>query len=171
MRRFVIMIGTMLSAGAVQAQSVDQFRNDPIGYFGGQNASGWVGSGSYFQTNYTDTLVFSTDSAGIGLLIRRVLVNADKGAVMSRGTGHILPKTPGDSIFTVRWTEKSYPPVAGVMRWQEGQWVISFDGEWKEWSIRVRQDEPGALVAAAARMIPGFRPVELTAMTYRAVRK
>ncbi len=170
MRKLAILVVMMLCAGAPQAQTVDLFRNDPIRYFGGKNASGWVGSGGYFQTNYTDTLHFSADSTGKGLSIRRVLVNADKGAAISRGTGHILP-APGDSIYSVRWTEKGYPSVDGVMRWQEGQWVISFDGEWKEWSIRVRQDEPGALVAAAARMIPGFRPVELTAMTYRMIGK
>ena len=170
MRKLAILVVMMLCAGAAQAQTVDLFRNDPIGYFGGKNASGWVGSGGHFQTNYTDTLQFSADSTGKGLSIRRVLVNADKGAAISRGTGHILP-APGDSIYSVRWTEKAYPSVDGVMRWQEGQWVISFDGEWKEWSIRVRQDEPGALVAAAARMIPGFRPVELTAMTYRMIGK
>lgn len=170
MRKVAILIGTILCAGAAQAQTVDLFRNDPIGYFGGKSASGWVGSGDYFQTNYTDTLVFSADSTGDGLFIRRVLVNADKGAAISRGSGHILPVT-GDSLYAVRWTEKSYPPVNGVMRWQEGQWVISFDGEWKEWSIRVRQDEPGTLVAAAARNIPGFRPVELSAMTYKTITK
>ncbi len=160
----------MLSAGAVQAQVFDLFRNDPIGYFGGKNASAWVGAGDYFQTNYTDTLVFSADSTGDGLNIRRVLVNADKGAAISRGTGHLVP-VPGDSVYALRWTEKSYPPVNGLMRWDDGQWVISFDGEWKEWSIRVRQDDPGSLVAAAARMIPGFRPVELTAMTYRMLKR
>ena len=170
MIRLFILLGTILGAGAVQAQTVDLFRNDPIGYFGGKDASSWVGSGSYFQTNYTDTLHFSADSSGDGLLIRRVLVNADKGAAISRGTGHIL-RIPGDSLFAVRWTEKAYAPVNGVMRWQEGQWVISFDGEWKEWSINISQDKPGSLIAAAARMIPGFGPVELTAMTYRMLKK
>lgn len=170
MKLLAILIGTMLCAGAAQAQTIDLFRNDPIAYFGGKSASGWVGTGAYFQTNYTDTLMFSADSAGTGLSIRRVLVNADKGAALSRGSGHIVP-VPGDSVYAVRWTEKSYPPVNGVMRWQEGQWVISFDGEWKEWSIRVRQDAPGELVAAAARNIPGFRPVELSAMTYTMINR
>jgi hypothetical protein len=157
-----------LIASTAHAQTVDLFRNDPIGYFSGRSSSSWVGSGAFFQTNYTDTLHFGSDSTGAGLSVRRVLVNADKGVAISRGTGHIIP-VPRDSIFAVRWSEKSYPAVNGVMRWQEGQWVISFDGEWKEWSIRVRQDEPGSVVAAAARMIPGFRPVELTAMTYRSI--
>lgn len=170
MRTVVFLAGLLIAGSAIQAQTVDLFRTDPIGYFQGKNASGWIGSGMYFQVNYTDTLFFARDSSGEGLTVRRVLVNADKGATISRGTGHIVP-APGDSIFAVRWNEKSYPAVNGIMRWLEGQWVVSFDGEWKDWTIRIRQDAPGSLVAAAARMIPGFRPVELTAMTYRAVGK
>jgi len=169
-KKLILLVVWVLIASTAQAQTVDLFRNDPIGYFSGRSSSGWVGSGAYFQTNYSDTLHFAPDSTGKGLSVRRVLVNADKGVAISRGTGHIIP-IPGDSIFAVRWNEKSYPAVNGVMRRQEGQWVISFDGEWKEWSIRVRQDTPGLLVAAAARMIPGFRPVELTAMTYNAIKR
>lgn len=139
-----------------------------MSYFRSKAASKWVGAGVYFQVNYTDTLHFSPDSTGAGLMVRRVLVNADKGTAVSRGTGIVLPQS-GDSVFTVRWSEKSYPQVNGAMRWQEGQWIVSFDGEWKEWTIRIRQDQPGSLVAAAARLIPGFGPVELTAMTYKAI--
>lgn len=170
MKTLVFLAGMLLTATATEAQTVDLFRNDPIGYFQGKTSSGWIGTGMFFQSNYSDTLHFAADSSGKGLTIRRVLVNADKGAAISRGTGHILP-APGDSVFVVRWSEKSYPAVNGVMRWLEGQWVVSFDGEWKEWTIRIRQDQPGALVAAVARMIPGFRPVELSAMTYRAIAK
>ena len=170
MKTLVILAGMLMTATASEAQTIDVFRNDPIGYFKGKSTSGWVGSGMFFQANYTDTLFFSPDSTGKGLTIRRVLVNADKGAAISRGTGHILP-APGDSVYAVRWSEKSYPPVNGVMRWLEGQWVVSFDGEWKEWTIRIRQDQPSALLAAVARMIPGFGPVELSSMTYRAIAK
>lgn len=163
-----MILGVMaIAASNVQAQTMDLFRNDPVGYFGGKHASSWVGTGMYFQTNYSDTLQFSPDSTGQGLTIRRVLVNADKGVVISRGAGHLLPAT-GGSAYKLRWNEKSYPPVDGVMRWEDGQWVISFDGEWKDWSIRIRQDEPGNLIAAAARMIPGFRPIELASFAYQA---
>ncbi len=170
MKILISLAGLLLVATVGQAQPIDLFRNDPIGYFKAKGTSGWVGSGIFFQANYTDTLFFSVDSTGKGLNIRRVLVNADKGAAISRGTGHILP-APGDSVFSVNWREKSYPPVNGVMRWLEGQWVVSFDGEWKEWTIRIRQDQPSALLAAVARIIPGFGPVELSSMTYRAVAK
>lgn len=168
MKKLLLVVGMTLIAATAQAQTIDLFRNDPIGYFTGKSANGWVGAGTYFQVNYTDTLLFAPDSTGAGLTIRRVLVNADLQAAISRGYGHIAPK-PGDSVYSVYWNEKAYPAVNGTMRWQEGQWIISFDGEWKQWSIRVRQDEPGALVAAAARMVPGFRPVELTSMTYRSL--
>ncbi len=168
MKKYAFLLGFFLIAGAVQAQTVDLFRHDPVSYFTGKSASGWVGAGTYFQVNYTDTLQFALDSSGNGLTVRRVLVNADKGSAISRGYGHIVP-VPGDSIYSVHWSERSYPALNGVMRWQDQQWVISFDGEWKEWSIRVRQETPGALVAAAARNIPGLRPVELTAMTYKSI--
>lgn len=170
MKTLVFLAGMLIATTASEAQTVDLFHNDPIGYFKGKGSTGWIGSGMFFQANYTDTLFFSADSTGKGLKIRRVLVNADKGAAISRGTGQIL-LVPGDSVYAVRWSEKSYPPVNGVMRWLEGQWVVSFDGEWKEWTIRIRQDQPSALQAAVARMIPGFGPVELSSMTYRAIAK
>jgi hypothetical protein len=160
----------ILSGTTAVAQSPDLFRNDPVQYFTGEQASSWIGSGTYFQVNYADTLQFKKDSTGRGLSIRRVLVNADKGAAISRGWGLVRPM-PGDTTYRVEWNEKGYDSVAGTMRWEDDQWVIAFDGDWKQWSIRVRQDDPGALVAAAARMIPGFRPVELTAMTYRMASK
>lgn len=163
----LVVLGLAVPCGA---QTVDLFRTNPLQYFAGAKTSHWVGNGLFFQVNYSDTLQFAPDSSGKGLAIRRVLVNADKGAAISRGSGQVMPVV-GDSIYAVRWTEKSYPPVNGLMRWQEGQWVVSFDGEWKEWSIRVRPDAPGTLVAGLARMIPGFRPVELSTMTYRAVGK
>jgi hypothetical protein len=157
-----------ISGTAAQAQTVDLFRNDPVKFFSSEKTCSWVGSGTYFQNNYSDTLRFAPDSSGRGLEIRRVLVNADKGQAISRGFGY-LSRDPGDSTFTLRWDERGYESVSGRMRWRDGQWIVGFSGEWSQWSINVRQDSTWSLVAAAARMIPGFRPVELAEMTYRAI--
>ncbi|MEW5701202.1 MAG: hypothetical protein AB1792_03125 [Candidatus Zixiibacteriota bacterium] len=143
------------------------FRFDPIRYFSSVGAARWVGNGRYFMVNYADTLTMTPDSTGRSVSIRRVLVNNDDTVVVSRGRGTVVAE-PGDSTFALRWSESRYPEVTGRMRWQDGQWVISFDGSWSAWSIRIRYDSPFAVVAAAARSLGSFPPMELTTMTYRA---
>jgi len=143
------------------------FRLDPVRFFCSVRGGTWIGTGRYFMVNYSDTLVMTPDTSGQGLSIRRVLVNDDDTLLVSRGRGHVV-REPGDSTFTIRWLEHRYPEVTGRMRWQNGQWVVSFDGAWSAWSIRVRYDSPYAVIAAAARALGAFPPVELTTMTYRA---
>jgi hypothetical protein len=70
----------------------------------------------------------------------------------------------------VRWTERNYAEATGRMHWGDNQWEISFDGEWKQWSINVRRASDSSFIAGLARAVGSFPPVELAEMTYAEVR-
>ena len=165
----VIMVtaGLMLPAGVMAQDSLGFFRLDPVRHFTEAAGHVWVGSGRFLMTNYSDTLMIVPDSTGKALVVRRILVNEDDSAVVSRGEGTVSPSD--DSTYAIYWTERRYPDLRGVMRWQDGQWVVTFEGEWSAWSVRVRYDSPESLVAAVARSLGNFPPVELAALKYRVV--
>ena len=156
----------VIPAAGLTQDVMGLFHLDPFQFFSGVAQGTWVGTGRFFMTDYSDTMSAALDSTGRTLLVRRVLVNEDDTVVVSRGTG-IITVQPGDSVFALQWNERRYPPVTGHMSWVEGQWVISFDGEWSAWSIRVRYGSPYSIVAAAARTLGALPPVEFTTMTYR----
>ncbi len=161
-----VVIAVLLMGGRASAQdSSGAVRPDPVQFFAGPAGQTWVGNGRYFVANYSDTLYITVDSTGRGLVIERVLVNQDKGVVISRGRGTLTPAA-GDSTFALLWSERRYPHVAGRMRWANGQWEIALEGEWSAWSIHVRTDANESFVAAVARSLGGLPPVELVAMTY-----
>ena len=165
----VIMLaaGSILTADAAAQDSLGFFRIDPVRHFTEAPGQVWVGSGRFFMTDYSDTLVITPDSTGTGLIVERTLVDEDDSAVVSRGRGTIIPQ--GDASYAIRWSERRYPDVEGRMRWQDGQWVVTFDGEWSAWSVRVRYDTPESLVAAVARSLGNFPAVELAALKYRVI--
>jgi hypothetical protein len=155
-----------VGAGMVSAQdSLGYFRSDPVRFFTDQSSDTWVGDGRFLMNEYSDTLTFAPDSTGEALVIQRVLVKAKSGVVMSRGGGIIRP-LHGDSVFTIDWSEKRYPNLSGRMAWTDGQWVITFEGEWNSWSIRITSDTPESFIATIARSLGSFPAVELAGMTY-----
>ena len=145
--------------------SLGTFRSDPVRFFTDQSSDMWVGSGKFLMNEYSDTLYITRDSTGNALLLRRVLVKTKSNSVLSRGGGMIGPAS-GDSLYTVAWSEKRYPDLSGQMVWEEGRWVISFDGEWSAWSILIGYDSPESIAVVIARSIAGFPAVELAGMTY-----
>lgn len=157
----------LYASPAHSQDSLSCFRADPIRFFSGSRGMIWIGSARYFMTPYSDTLVFSADSLGHILSVRRVLVDLDDTVVVSRGKGTIS-RGAGDSTYTVHWSERLYPDVTGTMLWQDNQWVVAFDGTWSQWSIRVRSQTTKSIIAAAARAMGSLPPVELTSMIYRA---
>jgi len=163
----MLAAGSILSADAAAQDSLGFFRIDPVRHFTEAPGQVWVGSGRFFMTDYSDTLVITPDSTGTGLMVDRVLVDEDDTVVVSRGRGTIVPQ--GNASYAVRWSERRYPDVEGRMRWQDGQWVVTFEGEWSAWSVRVRYDTPESLVAAVARSLGSFPPVELAALKYRVI--
>lgn len=166
----IFVVAVLLMGGHASAQdSSSAVRTDPVEFFAGLTGQSWVGNGRYFVADYSDTLHITVDSTGRGLVIDRVLVNADKGVVISRGSGTLTPEA-GDSTFALLWSERRYPHITGRLRWADGQWEIALDGDWSAWSIHVRTDGIGSFVAAVARSFGGLPPVELVAMTYHAVR-
>ena len=163
----LLVAGPFLSTGAAAQDSLGFFRIDPVRHFSEAPGHVWVGTGRFFMTDYSDTLLITPDSAGIGLIVDRVLVNEDDTVVVSRGRGTVVPQ--GNASYAIHWSERRYPDVEGRMRWQDGQWIVTFDGEWSAWSVRVRYDTPASLVAAVARSLGNFPPVELAALKYRLI--
>lgn len=157
------------SAPAQPQMLIDQFRYDVPRYFTGTGDETWVGSARMLTINYTDTVHVSLDSTGTSLLIRRVLVNSDDTVQVSYGHGVITPE-PGDTSFTIRWIEKTYPEATGHMSWDGTQWVTAFDGEWNQWFINIREVHHDAFEAAVARKVGAFPAIELMDATYRRLR-
>lgn len=166
--RIVIVLVLLSSATVAIAQSppqIDQFHHDPVSFFAGTSGKMWVGEIRFMMNDYSDTLRLSVDSTGHGLKINRVLVSLTDTSVVSRGTGTITPN-PGSQTYAAVWNERNYAPATGGMQWDETQWEISFDGEWKQWFINVRKESDTSFTAGLARAVGSFPPVELTQMTY-----
>ena len=159
------------SASGAFAQSgsaLDLFRYDPVSFFAGSSGQMWVGNIRFMLQDYSDTLKLTVDSTGQALVINRVLVRMADTAVVSRGSGTITPN-PGGETFAAAWFERTYDEATGLMQWNDDQWEISFEGEWKQWFINVRQESGTSFTAGLARAVGKFPPVELAEMTYFAV--
>jgi len=124
-----------------------------------------VGNIRFMMNDYSDTLKLTLDSTKRALQINRVLVRMSDSTVVSRGSGLLTPN-PSGATFEAQWTERGYGDATGVMSWDEDQWEISFDGEWKQWFINVRKESATAFTAGLARQVGSFPPVELAEMTY-----
>jgi hypothetical protein len=173
MRRIICTISFLGLLGgfgfaAAGAQTPSEFKSNPIGFFSAKGWQTWVGKGQFFGKNYTDSLKFTQASAGDALTVRRTLVETDSARVISRGTG-LISHDPAGPGYEIRWTEKSYAPVTGHMDWQQGQWVVSFDGAWRDWNIGIRQDSTLSLSAAVSKLLPGIGAVDVAAMTYKRI--
>lgn len=163
----IITAGVLMLAVPARSQMLtEMFHYDVPRYFTGTGDETWVGSARMLTISYTDTVHVSLDSTGTSLLIRRVLVNSDDTVQVSYGRGVISPE-PGDTAFTIRWIEKTYPEATGHMSWDGTQWVIAFDGEWRQWFINIREVHHDAFEAAVARKVGAFPAVELMDATYQ----
>ena len=120
------------------------------------------------MTAYSDTVVISADSSRRALLVRRVLVNEDDTVVVSRGRG-VVGFIPGDSLRPVRWTEARFPELTGRLRFTEGQWTLEFDGEWKQWSLRLGRQSDNSFIATIGRALGNLPPVMFAGLTYQAL--
>lgn len=146
--------------------SLGTFRSDPAEFFAGGSTRIWVGHGRFMMTNFSDTVAISADS-GRSLSVRRVLVNEDDTIVVSRGHGTIGAAAAG-SVRPFRWTEARYPEVTGRMKFDAAQWALEFDGEWKQWTIRIARSGDNSFNALIGRALGSLPPVMFSALTYQA---
>jgi len=157
-----------LATAAGAQDTLGVFHSDPIQFFAGNSSRIWIGFGRFMMTEFSDTVIITADSARHSLQVRRVLVNEDDTVVVSRGRGSV-GFTPGDTTIPLRWTESRYPQVTGRMRFSEGQWVLEFDGEWSQWSIRLAHQNDNAFAASVGRALGTLPPIMFTALTYQAL--
>jgi hypothetical protein len=169
LRPLALVVLWLCTATLVSAQdSLGVFHSDPVRFFAGNSSRTWVGRGRFMMTAFSDTVAIAADSARRSLLVRRVLVNEDDTVVVSRGHGSVR-FGPGDSLMPLRWTESRYPEVTGRMRFVAGQWALEFDGEWKQWSIRLSRQSENAFSAMIGRALGALPPVMFTALAYQAL--
>jgi hypothetical protein len=147
--------------------SLGVFHTDPAQFFAGTSSRTWIGRGRFMMTNFTDTVIITADTSRHSIVVRRVMVNEDDTVVVSRGRGSV---TIGhaDSLMPLRWTESRYPEVTGRMRFDAGQWVLEFDGEWKQWSIRLARVGGNSFNALIGRALGSLPPVMFSGLTYQA---
>ncbi|MBI5868522.1 MAG: hypothetical protein HZB43_09575 [candidate division Zixibacteria bacterium] len=169
MRRLTLSILLCLSAcvSATAQDSIGVFHTDPAGFFAGNPTRIWIGHGRFMMTNFSDTVAITADSGGRVLSVRRVLINEDDTVVVSRGHGSISI-TPGESTLPFHWTEARYPEVTGRMKFDAGQWALEFNGEWKQWAIRIARLGDNAFNAQIGRALGSLPPVMFSALTYQA---
>jgi len=164
----LVLAGVCLTQSSPAQDSLGNFRTDLIAHFIDAPGSIWVGEGRYFMNDFSDTIAIRPDSSGTGLELRRTLVRTKDTVVMSRGRGQVLPAAAGQS-YLVHWSEPKFANLIGTMDWVDGQWVISIDGEWSAWSVRLRYDTRFSFVAALAGALGNLPSVEVMEMTYRLV--
>ena len=169
MRRLTLSILLCLSAcaSAFAQDSLGIFHTDPAGFFAGNSTLVWIGHGRFMMTNFSDTVAISADSGGRVLSVRRVLINEDDTVVVSRGHGSI-GITPGDTALPFHWIESRYPEVTGRMKFDAGEWALDFNGEWKQWTIRIGRLGDNAFNAQIGRALGSLPPVMFSALTYQA---
>lgn len=166
---FIAILALSASDAIAQAPpEIDQFRQDPLGFFAGESGLMWAGNIRFMMNDYSDTLKLTLDSAGHTLIINRVLVRVSDSAIVSRGFGTLTRGADG-ATYTATWNERGYEEATGVMQWGDEQWEISFEGEWKQWFINVRKESNASFTAGLARAVGSFPPVELAQMTYNLI--
>jgi hypothetical protein len=157
----------LLVPGSTLAQVASQtFQSDPSLFFSGAAGKMWVGNVKFMAFDYSDTLFVGLEYEKPGLLVQRVLVDNADSVVASLGEGSVVPKADGS--FYVEWHELGQGDATGTMRWddEDQQWEVSFDGEWRQWSLNLRRLSDTSFTAALARRVAQFPPVELVAVTY-----
>ena len=166
--QFSAALWLFAATSATAQDSLRVFHTDPVQFFAGNSSRTWIGRGRFMMTAFSDTVAIIADSTRRSLSVRRVLVNEDDTVVVSRGHGSV-GFGPGDSLMPLRWTESRYPEVTGRMRFIEGQWALEFDGEWKQWSIRLSRQSENAFTAMIGRALGSLPPVMFTALAYQAL--
>jgi hypothetical protein len=149
----------------------DQFKNAPSFFFGGMAGKMWVGNVKFMAFDYSDTLFVGSDPEKPGIQVQRVLVDNDDTLIVSLGEGTVVHQP--DGTYHVDWHELGQGDATGTMRWDDDdeQWEISFDGEWRQWSLNLRRLSDTSFTAALARAVAQFPPVELVAVTYQLVKE
>lgn len=163
---FVIVCGVSASAEADSQDSLALAQIDFVEFFTDAPTYTWVGQGRFLYNDYSDTLVISSDSSGQGLVIRRVLVRLKDTVVISRGQGSVIP-ADDDSTLVLTWSDRRMPELTGRIVRNAGEWMISLDGEWSAWSLRIHFDSRDSFLAALSRSLGAFPSMELLAVTYK----